>query len=324
MSIDLSLRNIWRSWFAFRKGKKPTSELNYFQYYLEKNLYNLFIDLNSGRYHHGGYRKFIVCDNKRREISVADIRDRVAHRLIYDYLNKIYDKTFVYDAWSCRVGKGLMGAVERIHLFLKHCPNGYVWKCDIKKFFDSIDHKILIKILSSKIKDEKTLILLEKIIESFQYSPGSRRGMPIGNLTSQIFANIYMNEFDRFIKYQLKPKAYLRYGDDFILIHRDMGKLKSHRDEAVEFLNNILKLRINFKNDKIIKISDGLKFLGAIISPLGKMLNRRNFRRISRKLNIRNISSYSGLVRKNGNTKQKEQFYWMVCEKLIIQGVSPI
>ncbi len=119
-SIDLSLKNIWESWFAFRKGKKATDELHNFQYFLEKNLSELFQDLNSEKYKHGNYRKFIVCENKRREISVASIRDRVVHRLVYNYLEKIYDKTFIYDAWSCRKDKGLLGAIERTACFLKH------------------------------------------------------------------------------------------------------------------------------------------------------------------------------------------------------------
>ncbi len=118
-SIDLSLKNIWKSWFAFRKGKRTTDELHNFQYYLEKNLLGLFNDLDSGNYHHGTYRKFIVNDNKRREISVASIRDRVVHRLVYDFLEKIYDKTFIYDAWSCRKNKGLLGAIKRTSYFLK-------------------------------------------------------------------------------------------------------------------------------------------------------------------------------------------------------------
>jgi len=118
-SIDLSLKNIWVSWRQFRKGKKATDELHHFQYYLEKNLYNIFQDLNSGKYRHDSYMRFIVNDNKRREISVAKIRDRVVHRLVYDYLEKIYDKTFIYDAWSCRKGKGLLGAIERTACFLK-------------------------------------------------------------------------------------------------------------------------------------------------------------------------------------------------------------
>ncbi len=110
---------MWRSWFEFKKGKRAGIELHTFQYYLEKNLFELFKDLNNSRYSHGGYKKFIVCDNKRREISVATIRDRVVHRLIYDYLEKIYDKTFIFDAWSCRKGKGLLGAIERAQFFLK-------------------------------------------------------------------------------------------------------------------------------------------------------------------------------------------------------------
>ncbi|MBI5754578.1 reverse transcriptase [Candidatus Peregrinibacteria bacterium] len=118
-SIDLSLKNIWQSWKEFRKGKKASDELHHFQYYLEKNLFELCEDLNNGRYKHGNYRKFIVNDNKRREISVAIIRDRVVHRLVYDYLEGIYDKTFIYDAWSCRKGKGLLGAIERTACFLK-------------------------------------------------------------------------------------------------------------------------------------------------------------------------------------------------------------
>jgi retron-type reverse transcriptase len=118
-SIDLSLKNIWKCWFAFRAGKRATLEMHDFQYHLEKNLYKLFLDLNNGRYRHGGYKKFIVCDNKRREISVASVRDRVVHRLIYDYLEKIYDKTFIYDAWSCRKEKGLLGAIERTQEFLR-------------------------------------------------------------------------------------------------------------------------------------------------------------------------------------------------------------
>ena len=118
-SINLSLKNIWRSWFEFKKGKNYTSELHDFQYNLEKELYGLFQDLQNGFYRHGGYRKFVVSDNKRREISVASIRDRVVHRLIYDYLEKVYDKTFIYDAWSCRKEKGLLGAIERAQNFLR-------------------------------------------------------------------------------------------------------------------------------------------------------------------------------------------------------------
>jgi hypothetical protein len=125
-SIDLGLENIWRSWFTFKRGKNFTADMHAFQYHLERNLYELFKGLNSGDYRHGDHSKFIVCDNKRREISVARIRDRVVHRLIYDYLNGIYDKTFIFDAWSCRLNKGLLGAIERTQTFLRCYPRGYI------------------------------------------------------------------------------------------------------------------------------------------------------------------------------------------------------
>lgn len=118
--MDLSLKNIWQSWFKFKKGKKATPELDIFQYNLEEELYNLAKDLNDGTYKHGSYKTFMVCDNKKREISVASVRDRVVHRTIYDYLTGIYDKTFIYDAWSCRKGKGLMGAIDRTQKFIKN------------------------------------------------------------------------------------------------------------------------------------------------------------------------------------------------------------
>lgn len=167
-SIDVGLENIWRSWFAFRKGKRQTSEFHKFQYFLEKNLIALFHDLNDGNYKHGRYKKFVVSDNKRREISVAGIRDRVVHRFVYDFLTPIYDKTFIYDAWSCRVKKGLLGAIERAQYFLKRYPHAFVWKADVKKFFDSVDQETLLKILSLRIKDVKSYGLIREIIESFR------------------------------------------------------------------------------------------------------------------------------------------------------------
>ena len=111
-SIDLSLKNIWKSWFDFKKGKKKTAELNIFEYYLEANIFKLFQELNNRSYQYGEYRKFVVADNKKREISVAPIRDRVVHRLIYNYLVEIYNETFIYDVWSCRKDKGIFAFIS--------------------------------------------------------------------------------------------------------------------------------------------------------------------------------------------------------------------
>jgi retron-type reverse transcriptase len=174
VSIDLSLANIWQSWKQFKRGKKSSEELERFSYYLEKNLYKLYADLNVGKYKHSGYKKFIVTDSKRREISVASIRDRIIHRLLYEYLYEIYDKTFIYDVWSCRKGKGLFGAIERTQKFLSKYDRSFVWRADIKKFFDNVNHQILIEILDFKIADNKARRILREVINSYSVPDAMR------------------------------------------------------------------------------------------------------------------------------------------------------
>lgn len=145
-----------------------TAGFHTFQFYLEKNLFSLHKDLNRGTYRHGSYRIFTVCDNKKRTISVAPIRDRVVHRLIYDCLVPIFDKTFIYDAWSCRKGKGLLACIERTQVFLKKNPQAYVWRADIKKFFDSVDRKTLLDLVFRKVKCSKAQWLIREVVNSFR------------------------------------------------------------------------------------------------------------------------------------------------------------
>jgi RNA-directed DNA polymerase len=175
--IDLSLRNIWQSWFNFKKGKRMTAELHDFQFHLEKNLFELQCDFVNENYRHSAYRKFIVCDNKRREISVSGIRDRVVHRLIYDYLVPIFDKTFIYDAWSCRKDKGLLGAIERTQEFLRKNPHAYIWRADIKKFFDSVDQEILLRLIFRKVQCPKAQWLIRKVTDSFPTAQRERESL---------------------------------------------------------------------------------------------------------------------------------------------------
>jgi RNA-directed DNA polymerase len=162
--FDTSLPKIWSSWYAFVKGKNRTPELEEFTFNLESNLSRLQKEIESGAYKHGAYRTFTVFENKRREISVATIRDRVVHRLLYDYLVDIYDKTFIFDAWSCRKNKGLLDCILRAQAFLHHNPKSYVWRADIKKFFDNIDRDVLLNILKPKVTDKKALSLLSEVI----------------------------------------------------------------------------------------------------------------------------------------------------------------
>ncbi len=166
--IDLGLKNIWKSWFAFRKGKRATGKLHTFQYDLEQNLKKLHKMLNNGTYRHGGYTHFTVCDNKRREIAVAPIRDRIVHRLVYDYLVPVFDRTFIFDAWSCRKGKGLLACIERTQIFLRKNPLAYVWRADIRKFFDSVNQEILLRLVFRTVKCLKAQWLIREVVSSFQ------------------------------------------------------------------------------------------------------------------------------------------------------------
>ncbi len=311
--INLGLENIWKAWFAFRKGKRETEEMHEFQYHLEERLFELYQDLNAGTYRHGAYRSFTVCDNKQREISVSPIRDRVVHRLLYDYLVPLWDKTFIYDAWSCRKGKGLLGAIERTHGFLQSYPRAYIWRADIRKFFDNIDQNVLFELLKRRVPDVKALLIIREVLKSY-CTHKEEVGMPIGNLTSQIFSNIYMNELDRFVKHIQKPKAYLRYGDDFVLFEMEKEKLENMRTEIIAFVSEHLKLPLHPKNDLIFKAKHGLKFLGTELWSSGRRLTKRNKTRIASRLSLRNVASYSGVISKHGGRKMLKWFHWKMCK----------
>lgn len=167
IGIDLTLSNLWKTWYLFRRGKRVSGELEHFSYYLERNLSELHKDLNTDNYKHGDYRTFIIKDNKPRTISVASIRDRVVHRILYEYLMPLYDKTFIFDVWSSRKNKGLVGAIARTQILLKWHKDGFVWRADIKKFFDNVDHDVLTKILYHRVKDERAMNLIQKVIASY-------------------------------------------------------------------------------------------------------------------------------------------------------------
>lgn len=315
VSIDLSISNIWHCWHRFKHGKRQTQQLELFSYYLEKNLWHLHEDLMRGSYSHGGYTYFTVVDNKRRNIAVASIRDRIVHRLLYEYLTIVYDRTFIFDAWSCRKGKGLVGAIERAEQFLKRFPDSYVWRADITKFFDSMDHYLLITILCRKIQDHWALYLLDEVVNSYAVKY-RLRGIPIGNLTSQIFANIYLNELDWFVKHTIKPLAYARYGDDFIIIAHDKRWLREVRQRVTSFLSAILKLEVNPRSDILIKATWGLHFLGVEIFPTGRRLTKKNKSRAEQRLTLSNVSSYRGLIRKHSTDKVMKYFTWKIIEKM--------
>ena len=267
-SIDISLADVWRSFVAFRTGKKPSRAIVEFEYDLLDNIIKLDAELKAGTYKHGPYAHMIVNDNKRRDIAVASVCDRVVHRLLYDYLVTIWDKTFNYDAWSCRQNKGLHGAIDRAQRFMRQYKDGWLWRGDITKLFDSVDKHTMKRLLRRRVNDPTALWLLDEIIDS--YSSFERyKGIPIGNLTSQILANIYLNEFDRFIKHSIKPSAYLRYGDDWLCFMSDKVQLENARVRSENFLRGELGLNINPKANFIKPVRAGVSYLGVDLWPGG-------------------------------------------------------
>jgi len=314
--IDIGISNLWCAWRKFRKGKRRSTELDEFTYYLENNLFELARILNNDSYRHGGYKIFYVTDNKKRRIAVARILDRVVHRLLYEYLVPIYDPMFIGDVWSCRKGKGLLGAIKRTQQLLHRYPQSLVWRADVVKFFDNVDRNVLFALLQKQILDDRALRILHEVITSSllieNRSGVTSKGIPIGNLTSQIFANIYLNEFDQFIKKILKPQGYVRYGDDFIVIAPTREAIDRIEREATIFLSEHLGLALHEKNNVIVHVRHGLHFLGMRIYPAGRTLNKRNLARIQNRLTIRNIASYNGLVRQHMKPNHAKAFQWKI------------
>jgi retron-type reverse transcriptase len=296
----ISLDNLFLSFYEFKKGKAKKSDVQEFERNLENSLFRLHEELREKKYKHGGYKSFYITDPKLRHIHKAEVSDRIIHHAIYRILYPIYDRKFICDSYSCRIDKGTHRAVNRLEYFGRkvsknHTGEGFVLKCDIRKFFDSIDHNILIETIKDKINDNDLIWLLNTMIKSFETDLG--KGMPIGNLTSQLFANIYLNELDKFIKYQLKIKYYLRYCDDFLILDQQENKLLVLRKEIEQFLKTKLKLSLHQDKVTIKKLSQGIDFLGYIVFPNYRTLRTKTKRRMFMKVNKNNLPSYLGLLK---------------------------
>jgi hypothetical protein len=309
-SIDISLSKVYKSWFAFRKGKRSSSEILSFQYYLETNLQQLQADLENGRYQHGTYQHFTVHESKSRQIAVASVRDRVVHRLLYDYLASIFDHHFVYDVWSCRPGKGLHKAIVRSELFMQRYRGGWLWRSDIQKMFDSINQDTMKSLLYRKLGDSIAQRLLENVIDSYEHTPGSKQGLPIGNLTSQILSNIYLNEFDRFVLHELKPLGYLRYGDDWLCFAQTEAEMRSIQARATSYLVGELGLTLSKKLNIVRPVYKGISFLGVDLWSNGVRITRDTRKRVRMNISPSGYPSYEALIRAFSNDTTLKRFYW--------------
>lgn len=302
----ISVENLLDAWREFRKGKKMKVDVMEFEYNLMNNILDLHSDLKNKIYSHGDYYAFKVNDPKPRDIHKASVRDRVLHHAVYKILYPLYDKTFIADSYSCRVNKGTHRAIYRFEKHTRKVSQNYtgqcwVLKCDIRKFFASVDQSTLLTILQKKIVDRDILYLLQNIIQSFN-SGMVGKGLPLGNLTSQLLVNIYMNEFDQYVKQTLRQKYYIRYADDFVFVARDRLELEMVRQKCEAFLTQTLKLSMNPDKVFIKTIYSGIDFLGWVHFARHRVLRASTKRRMLRGVKATNVTSYLGMLSHgNGN-----------------------
>ncbi len=297
------MENLLKAWREFLNGKRGKRDVQEFQLHLMDNILPLHADLVNGTYRHGGYHAFNIADPKPRIIHKASVRDRLLHHAIYRVLYPFFDRTFIADSFSCRVGKGTHAAINRFQAFSygvsrNNTRTCWVLKCDVKKFFASVDHTTLIGILGRYIQDLRLLELLKEIISSFSSEP--QIGLPLGNLTSQLFVNIYMNEFDQFVKHKFKAEHYVRYADDFVILSSDRPWLEAQILPIEHFLRE--KLRLTLHPDKLFikTLASGVDFLGWVHFPDHRVLRTATKRRMLARLHAKSatetIASYRGLL----------------------------
>ena len=282
-----------------------------FQLRLMDNILSLHHDLSNFTYQHSNYQAFNISDPKPRNIHKAQVRDRLLHHAIYRMLYPFFDKIFIYDSYSCRKNKGTHKALNRFRDFgykvsKNNTRTAWVLKCDIKKFFASIDQDILLNILREYIADKDIIYLLKKIICSF-YSTKPGKGLPLGNLTSQLLVNIYMNKFDQFVKHKLKAKYYIRYADDFVILSKDKIWLENILPEISNFIQTELLLALHPDKVFIKTLASGIDFLGWVHFPNHRVLRTIAKKRMFRTIKIKNnnndtVQLYLGLL-SHGNCR---------------------
>lgn len=285
---------------AFRKAKKGKTKKWYvreFEENLEKELLQLKYELENQTYFPKPLKRFVIRDPKTRVIHASNFRDRVVHHAVCNITEPIFDKIFICDSYANRKKKGSSAAIKRFDKFQKKVSRngklvknakdnnmiiGYVLKADIKHYFNTVDHDILMNILKKKIKDEELLELIRIILAN--NTKKSNKGMPIGNLTSQLFANIYLNELDYFVKHKLKAKYYLRYVDDFVILHQSKQQLKIWKENINKFLKENLEIELHAEKSRIIPLARGIDFIGFRNFYYYKLLRKRNIRKMQLKI----------------------------------------
>jgi len=283
----IAKENLYRSAYMASKGRRYRDTTADFNFCLEEEIGRLHNELSTKSYRHGEYRLFTIYDPKERSIAAAPFRDRVVHHAVHDVIEPVIDKTFIYDSYACRKGKGSHKAIDRACGFLQVCA--FCLHGDIRKYFYSINHDILKEVLRIRVEDRDLLWLLDEIIDSAKQLAISdlqflKTGLPIGNLTSQFFANLYLNELDYFVKFDLRIVYYLRYMDDFLIFGNDKKALFEDKEKIRNFLKNGLGLELHEGKSQVYKTRNGIKFLGFRIFKDYRRLAADNVKRFRKRI----------------------------------------
>jgi len=262
---------LYRGYKKARKGKRYSSEVLAFSESLEQNLFNLSNMLLTQDYQPKGFKEFKLFDPKERQIKAPYFRDRIVHRSLHRSLEPFFDKKFIEHSFACRKGKGTHAGVDKAQEFMRKTGSQYFLKCDVEDYFGSVDHRILTDMLDRKIRDDRIIELIETILAG-----SGDAGMPIGTLYSQLFANVYLNRFDHFVKQDLQADYYVRYMDDFVFFSDSKERLHHLREASQGFLGDKLNLSLPFSKTTLEPVGKGLTFLGYRIYPCHRKLRKRN------------------------------------------------
>lgn len=324
-----SPENLFLAWDRFRSGKSGRPDVQSFEVRLEERILELHRDLAMGAYRHGPYAAFTICDPKQRRIHKATVRDRIVHHAVFAALNPLIELRLIAHSFSCRKGKGTHRAVDALEGMLRSVSrNGenrcFVLKCDIHRFFASMDHAVIRSLVARHLSDDRALAIVSRIIGSFpcDVPPEERRaGVPIGNLTSQLFANLYLNPLDQFIKHELRVRHYVRYTDDFVVVARRESDLASLLPPIKTFLRERLKLELHPQKVTVRKYGQGIDFLGYVSLPRHRVLRTSTKRRMYRMLSTRAEDVRQG-VRDQESFRQSLQSYCGVLSHADAYGLT--
>lgn len=274
-----------RGYREARMGKRDKEDVLRFAADLEANLLRLRDELRSRRYEPAGFDVFHLFDPKEREIHAPYFRDRVVHRALHHVLEPLFERGFIHDSYACRPGRGTHAAVDRLQAFMRNQDTAYYLECDIRSYFDSVDHDIMLDLLSRRVTDEDVLWLVRTILDDYDGGVAAGKGMPIGTLYSQLFANIYLDRFDHFVKQSLRVPYYVRYMDDFILLSDSKADLHDWRETMQGYLRDHLELSLPREKAYIEPLEKGATWLGYRVFPQYRLLRKRNKVGFRRRMN---------------------------------------